>query len=193
MEIIGLTGSVAVGKSAVSKVIKSLGYSVFDADAGVACLFKNSEFLLKLKLDFPQAFANEIFQKDKLRKLVFSDSKKLQKLENIIHPLVYSQALDFIQQHQQKNLIFLEIPLLFEQSYQNICDKVIVVYTDEKIQKERFLQRDNMTLELWYQITNNQMPQDSKIELADYLIYNNDTHVMLMNKIITLIEKLNKL
>jgi dephospho-CoA kinase len=190
-KIIGITGSVAVGKSEVADIIRSQDFLVFDADKIVANLLQDQIILEKLKEIFPQIYEDNILQKNKLRNLVFSDTKNLDILEGFLHPLVYEAACKFIDKNQDQKLIFLEIPLLFEKSYDKFCDKIIVVYTDDKIQKNRFLNRKDMSIELFEQINKRQICQSNKIKLADYLIYNNDTRDMLLDKVIKIIKKLN--
>lgn len=148
MLIIGLTGSIGVGKSNVAKEFRLLGIDVFDADREVhKMLGRGGIAVKKIAEIFPETLANGAIDRKKLGDIVFKDSGKLQKLENIVHPLVRAAEHRFISKGRtlQKKMVVLDIPLLFEKGFNQACDYNIVVIAPLFIQRERVLRRSNMS------------------------------------------------
>lgn len=173
MVIIGLTGSIGMGKSTVAYQFAALGAKVCSADACVHKLMsKKGAAVGEIEKYFPDAVINGEIDRQVLGKIVFSDKEKLALLENILHPLVREMEDDFI--FRQKNLgakiIVLDIPLLFETDGHERVDFTVVVSAPAFIQKQRVMARKNMTTEKFERIIASQMQDLEKRNRADFII-----------------------
>ncbi|WP_455466083.1 dephospho-CoA kinase [Bartonella sp. B39] len=172
MKIIGLTGSIAMGKSTVADFFKQAGISVFSADDAVHQLYKSEPILSLIGRIFPSVVENGKVNRLKLSEILINDNKKLQTLEKIIHPLVRKKEKEFIDtaRQQGKKLIVLDIPLLFETNGEKRVDSVVVVSAPLAIQKERAMIRPNMNEKKFAFINAKQMSDEKKRECADFVI-----------------------
>lgn len=171
MKIIAITGSIGCGKTYIANLIKSLGYTVFDADKEVANFYKNSEFINLIKTYFSDCFENELLNKRKLRDLVFNDNHKLKKLESIIHPLLKQKLKQKIRKSVNKsNFIFIDAALIFEMNWDIYCDYIILADVDRKIQKQRVMKRDKISADDFEKIVAKQMDNNIKKEKSDLII-----------------------
>ncbi|WP_455479415.1 dephospho-CoA kinase [Bartonella sp. B23] len=172
MKIIGLTGSIAMGKSTVADFFKQAGISVFSADDAAYQLYKSEKILSLIGRIFPGVVENGKVNRLKLFNVLINDNKKLQTLEKIIHPLVHKKEKEFIDaaRKQEKKLIVLDIPLLFETNGEKRVDSVVVVSAPLSIQKERAMIRPNMNEEKFAFINAKQMSDEKKRERADFII-----------------------
>ncbi|WP_455480745.1 dephospho-CoA kinase [Bartonella sp. B12(2025)] len=172
MKIIGLTGSIAMGKSTVANFFKQAGISVFSADDAVYKLYKSEPTLSLIAHTFPSVVENGKVNRIKLSEILINDNKKLQTLEKIIHPFVQKKEREFIDRVRQqgKNLVVLDIPLLFETNSEKRVDSVVVVSAPLAIQKERAMIRPNMNEEKFAFINSQQMSDEKKRERADFII-----------------------
>lgn len=191
-KIIGLTGSIASGKSIVSNYLKDKGYQVIDADLIVKDLYENNEYLKReiVKVFSDNVVVNNKIDKKKISNLVFKDDLLLNKLNNIIHPLVIKKIITEI--NEKDGLIFLDIPLLFETGIDKICDVIIVIDVDDDIRLTRLLNRDEITYEKALSIDKKQMSSDLKKIQADYLINNNSDINNLYQEIENVLLKLKE-
>lgn len=171
MKIIAITGSIGCGKTYIANLIKSLGYTVFDADKEVANFYKNSEFIKLIKTYFSDCFENELLNKRKLRDLVFNDNHKLKKLESIIHPLLKQKLKQKIRKSVNKsNFIFIDAALIFEMNWDIYCDYIILADVDRKIQKQRVMKRDKISADDFEKIVAKQIDNNIKKEKSDLII-----------------------
>ncbi|WP_019223057.1 dephospho-CoA kinase [Bartonella rattaustraliani] len=172
MKIIGLTGSIAMGKSTVADFFKQAGLSVFSADEIVHQLYDSQPTLSLIENTFPDVVENGKINRQKLSKILINDHKKLQTLEKIIHPLVRKKEKEFIDTARKKGkkLVVLDIPLLFETKSERRVDFVVVVSAPPTIQKERAMIRPNMSEEKFAFIHAKQMPDEKKRERAHFVI-----------------------
>ncbi|EJF98212.1 dephospho-CoA kinase [Bartonella vinsonii subsp. arupensis Pm136co] len=172
MKIIGLTGSIAMGKSTVADFFKQAGISVFSADDAVHQLYKSEPTLSFIARTFPNVVENGKVNRFKLSEILINDNEKLQTLEKIIHPLVQKKEKEFIDTaHKQgKKLVVLDIPLLFETNGEKRVDKVVVVSAPLAIQKERAMIRPNMNEKKFAFIQARQMSDEKKRKRADFII-----------------------
>ncbi|EJF76503.1 dephospho-CoA kinase [Bartonella birtlesii] len=172
MKIVGLTGSIAMGKSTVADFFKQAGISVFSADDAVHQLYKDEPVVSLIARAFPSVIEDNKINRLKLSKILLNNHDKLQKLEKIIHPLVQEKEKEFIERahREEKKLVILEIPLLFETKSEKRVDSVIVVSAPRTIQKERAMIRQNMNEEKFAFINARQMPDKEKRERADFII-----------------------
>ena len=180
MKLIGLTGGIASGKSAVSGILRRLGAQVSDADALAREVVEPHQPAWD---EIVGTFGNEVLQPDqtldrkKLRKLVFDDPKARKQLEAITHPKIRRLAQDKIEQCAATGapLVVYEAPLLFETGIHLWLRPVILVASDRATQRRRLRERDNLTETEIEQHLGAQMSLEEKRKLADYVIDNNGT------------------
>lgn len=172
MKIIGLTGSIAMGKSTVADFFKQAGVPVFNADEVVHQLYESEPILSLIESTFPDVVENGKVNRQKLSQIFLNDHKKLQILEKIIHPLVQKKEEEFIYtaRKQEKKLIVLDIPLLFETKSEKRVDFVVVVSAPLAIQKKRAMTRSHMNEEKFSFINAQQMSDEKKRERAHFII-----------------------
>jgi len=175
MIILGLTGSIGMGKSTAAKMLGRLGCGVFDSDlAAYDAVKPTGEAFEAVALTFPQAWNKKghFIDRQILGNLVFSDGDARIKLEAILHPLIENKQYQYIKAQAAlgRKFVVLDIPLLFETDAQDRVDYSIVVTAPEFIQRQRVLTRANMTIEKFYNILNNQMPDSQKQALADFVV-----------------------
>ena len=169
--ILGLTGSIGMGKSTTARLFRQHGVPVYDADQVVHDLYRNEAVPLVQKL-FPAAVKDGAIDRVGLGKIVFGDPEALQKLEEIIHPLVHRAEREFVVKARESGipLIVLDIPLLLEKHGEARCDAIIVVSTDFSEQKRRVLSRPAMTEDKFNQIFARQVPDHEKRKRAHIVI-----------------------
>ena len=190
---IALTGNIAAGKSVVEKFLRDLNYPVIDTDKVVHDLFVNSE---ELNIQLREAFGrydictNDLIDRKKLAKVVFSDAKLLKRLEEITHPYIIDEVLKFFELHENENFTFVAVPLLYEVNWGYLFDKVILVAADDEIRMHRLMFRRNLSQEDALKRMNAQIPQEEKIKFADFVIYNNTNYVDLSRQINDVLCKL---
>ena len=172
--IIGITGSIACGKSTISNYLKSKGYIVIDADKiGHEAL---DDDYVKEKLIL--SFGNEILEdnkinRQKLGELVFGNSSNLNVLNSIIHPEIRKKILEKIDKNNDKELIFIDVALLFEAKFDDLVDKIIVVYVDKNTQLTRLMKRNSISKKEALSRIVSQMSPIEKAKLGDYTVNNN--------------------
>ncbi|PIR34122.1 MAG: dephospho-CoA kinase [Alphaproteobacteria bacterium CG11_big_fil_rev_8_21_14_0_20_44_7] len=171
--VIGITGMIASGKSYISGVFAEYGAAVQDSDKIAHEILDNEAFAQVSGL-FPEAINGGKVNRKVLGELVFADSKKLVQLEGIIHPLVRKRNLEFIKANQDKKIIILEIPLLFESKAETYCNYTIFVNVSRETLEKRALQRPNMSKEKLEKILARQLSAEEKARRADFVIDNND-------------------
>jgi dephospho-CoA kinase len=169
--ILGLTGSIGMGKSAVAAMFRGLGVPVFDADAAVHELQgPNGACLAPIERAFPGTTGPLGVDRQKLGAAVFGDPVKLKLLEQIVHPEVAEMRRAFLADHAEAPLIVFDIPLLFEKTGQHGLDAVVVVSAPAAVQRERVLARPGMTPEKFEQILKLQVPDSEKRARADHVL-----------------------
>lgn len=174
MRVLGLTGSIGMGKSTAAKMLRRLGVPVHEADAAVHRLFgPGGAAVPKIAAAFPETVVEGAVDRRKLGARVFGDPAALARLEAIVHPLVRQQALRFLRRHANRRtpLVALDIPLLFETGGERLCDAVIVVSAPPWLQAQRVLRRPGMTRERLEQIRRQQMPDAEKRRRAQFVVY----------------------
>ena len=170
-KIIGITGSIGMGKSTISSMLLKIGIPVFDSDAEVgAVLSNNVKIINQIYKRWPIAI---VFNKDKkivnkkiLGDIIFKTAKDKHFLESLIHPLVQKQRDLFIKLNKNKKLIALDIPLLFETNAYKICDYVLIADASNNIQRNRVLKRSNMTKQKFQLIKKNQFSNKERKRLS---------------------------
>lgn len=179
MVVIGLTGSIATGKSFVADIFREKNIAVFDSDFEVAKLLESQKVISFIKIcpKLGSTIKEDKIDKNILSKRVFNDKDALVSLENILHPLVEKKVQEFIKEKKLEKVIVLDIPLLFEKNYKKYCNKVITTYCSEITQRERALSRKNIDSERFDFIIKQQMPINLKALLTDYIVYTDVSEV----------------
>lgn len=172
--ILGLTGSIGMGKSETARMFLAEGVPVFDADAAVHALMgPGGAAVAPVEAAFPGVVRNDTVDRKLLGARVFNDPEALRRLEAIIHPLVRRMEQDFMADAAARGapIVVLDIPLLLETGGEGRCDKVVVVTASPEVQKARVLARPGMTEERLAAILAKQMPDAEKRKRADYVIH----------------------
>jgi len=170
--IIGVTGGISSGKSNVCSIIKEMGFEVIDCDEISYLLSKKGYPIYDAII---KAFGNDYLldnkeiDRKKLGRLIFNDNTKKELLNNISHPIIIDEIKRRIN-NSNNELIFLEAPLLYEAHIENLCDKVICVFLNEKYQVERLMARENIDKDYALAKIHSQMDLNIKKSLADYVI-----------------------
>ena len=174
MQVIGLTGSIAAGKSATAHICCQLGLPVHDSDAYVHQLLgPRGAAVQSILTKFGSIGSHEAgIDRQALGKIVFSDAAAKSWLENELHPRVAAHRDQFMRQHRywRSKIIVLDIPLLFEVGAEDICDIVITVWAPDFLRKQRALSRPHMTEERYKAIVTSQMPQTEKCQMSDFAL-----------------------
>ncbi|MEH3110149.1 MAG: dephospho-CoA kinase [Agrobacterium cavarae] len=171
MIVIGLTGSIGMGKTTTAKLFAEEGVPVCDSDAVVHDLYQN-EAVGPIANIFPDAVKDGTINRDRLSKILRENPAQFQALENIVHPLVRAKQDAFVdaQRGNGERFALLDIPLLFETKAEARVDAVVVVSCAPEIQRQRVLSRPGMTEEKFQMILGRQMPDGEKRKKADFLI-----------------------
>jgi dephospho-CoA kinase len=171
MIILGLTGSIGMGKSTTAGMFAAQGVPVNDADAVVHELYRGKAMPL-VAAAFPDAVVDGVVDRNRLSKAVLGDPAALKRLESIVHPLVREAEAQFIAHHRAAGtpLVVLDIPLLFEVSAQDRVDRIAVVTAPAEVQRERVLARPGMTVQKFEAILAKQVPDAEKRARADFVI-----------------------
>ena len=169
--ILGLTGSIGMGKSAVAAMLRDLGVPVFDADAAVHELQGPGGVLLPaIEAAFPGTTGPGGVERARLGAAVFGNPDELARLERIVHPAVGAMRAAFLERHAAAPLVVFDIPLLFEKGGHQQVDAIAVVSAPADVQRTRVLARPGMTEEKFEQILALQVPDAEKRARADYVI-----------------------
>lgn len=168
--LLGLTGSIGMGKSTTAQMFRDAGIPVWDADAAVHELYsKGGAAVPYFEERLPQAVIDGAVSRSALKELIASDPSVIKTLEEIVHPLVATHRADFLAAHNGPLVVF-DMPLLFEINAQDWLTSVLVVTAPPEVQKERVLARDKMTEAFFHQILSRQMPDAEKRARADHII-----------------------
>ena len=183
MIILGITGSVATGKTFVADFFKREGLDGFYADDVCHKLIQQNLRVIELiSRFFPGVEAQGIIDKHKLAQIVFHDNQQLDRLEEILHPYIENEMLWFIEQsgRSEGGICFVEVPLLFESGWHKYCTYTLVTHCDATLQKQRALDRPGMDTQKFSAILARQMPDDQKKQRANFVVDTGkgDTHTL---------------
>lgn len=189
--VLGLTGSIGMGKSTVAAMFRDLGVPVFDADAAVHELQGPGGALLpEIETAFPGTTGPLGVDRPRLGTAVFGDPAALKRLERIVHPAVGAMRADFLARHAAQPLIVFDIPLLYEKGANAEVQAVVVVSAPAEVQRARVLARPGMTEEKLAQILGLQVPDAEKVARADYVIDTGSTLAETRQAVTNLVRKL---
>ncbi len=191
MFILGLTGSIGMGKTTVAKRFIEHNIPVLNADEVVHDLYKG-DAAVTIENTFPGSVRDGVVDRKILSKIIMKDPEGFKKLEAIIHPLVREVEVKFIETSLQKghNIVVLEVPLLFETGMDELVDFTIVVSAPDDIRRARVLKRPGMTKEKLDSIIERQMPEGIKKSRADYIVDTSTEISETWKQIDTIIESL---
>ena len=190
---IGITGSIACGKSTVSNYLREKGYTIIDADKLGHIALTSDEVKEKLKKSFGYIILeNNEISREKLGKLVFGNNENLKVLNSIVHPYIRKIILQLQEKHRDERLVFLDIALLFEAGFEDLVEKIIVVHVDEKIQLARLMSRNALSKEQAMFRSESQMSSNDKSKLGDYVINNSNTKEETYRQIDLILDELER-
>ena len=186
--LIGITGSIAMGKSEAARYLASLGFPVFDSDSAVHKLYDSEQGAALISTLAPQAVVDGKVNRPKLSELVLNNKQLLGELEKIVHAEIQKQRTAFVDEARVAGAkaAILDIPLLFETGAEKHLDKVIVVSAPADIQRERALARPGMNAERLNLILARQMPDAEKCKRADAVIDTSLTLAEMQKSLLTL-------
>lgn len=168
--VIGLTGSIGMGKSTTAKTFADEGCAVWDADAAVHRLYaKGGDAVASISEVFPEAVIDGAVSRDALKTIISRDPQALRRIEQIVHPLVAQDRARFMAD-ADADCIVLDIPLLFETGGEARVDATVCVSVDAETQRKRVMERGTMTTDQFAAILAKQMPDADKRARADYVI-----------------------
>lgn len=188
MKKIAITGSYAVGKTSILSILKEMGYPTFDSDVYVGKLYQDVKFQNRIVQE-----VNDLdeFDREKLSKILYSNKQERKKVESIIHPMVMKEISDFAENNSNKDLVFCEVPLLFEVGLTHEFDISICIYCSEDIRLERAKKKKNFSQDKFDKLSEIQLDQEAKKKYADYVIDSNQEIEQLRVYINKLIEEIN--
>jgi dephospho-CoA kinase len=171
--VLGLTGSIGMGKSTTAAMFREAGVPVYDADAAVHATYaKGGACVEPLRAAFPGVVRDDAVDREALRQAVLGQPEELRRLSSIVHPIIRGEQRVFFEAARESgaDLIVMDIPLLFENGGQAQVDAVAVVTAPAEVQRDRVLQRDGMTPERFAAILAQQTPDAEKRAGADFVI-----------------------
>jgi dephospho-CoA kinase len=171
MIILGLTGSIGMGKSTTAKLFAEAGVPVYDADATVHKIYEG-EAAPAIEAAFPGTTVDGKVDRTRLSPLVLHDAEAMKRLEQIVHPMLTAYHRKFLDdaEHSGAPVAVVDVPLLFETGGEKRVDAVVVVTTSPENQRQRILARDNMTAEKLDAILARQLPDAEKRKRADFIV-----------------------
>ena len=168
--VIGLTGSIGMGKSETAKLFAAEGVPVHDSDAAIARLYaKGGAAVNVVAREFPDAVRDGAVDRTRLSALVVKDPAALKKLEALVHPLATADRLDFLRAAKEP-VVLMDVPLLFETGLDKEADAIVVVSAPEAVQRARVLARPGMTAEKFEHLKARQMSDAEKRQQAHYVV-----------------------
>ena len=173
MLLVGITGSIGMGKSTVAQMFKEHGYGVYNADDTVHYIYENDqEVIEKVERQFPGSTKNGVVNRLALRDILNKDPNKFRDLEQIVHPVTRKYQIIYIKKliEEGKMGCVLDVPLLFETGGEKYVDVSVVVTASEATQQSRVVLERKVPLEIFNAIKDQQMPDRDKLKKADYII-----------------------
>jgi dephospho-CoA kinase len=191
---IGLTGNIGSGKSIVSEMFKVIGIPIYSADEK-AKHFLNSE---EVKIAIASKFGNELLSesneidKDRFAKLIFNNKENLDYANSLIHPLVMADFEKWCKEFSEQNYVLMESAIIFESHLEKLFDKIVVVYCPKELRLKRVMGRDKVDEERVLARIKNQLSDNEKNKLADFIIQNDDT-ILVIPQVIEIDKKIKNI
>lgn len=190
---VGITGGIGSGKSTISEIFSLCGVPVYIADKESKKLTNSSPIIReKLIKNFGDTiYVNGVLNKSLLASYIFGNKNNLELVNSIIHPEVEKDYLNWVVNNKKYNIVAKEAAILFESGFQKFVDKVIMVYTPLEMRIERTMKRDGISREKVLERINNQMSDEKKIKLSDFVIVNDGTE-SLIGQVISILNQLKQ-
>src|SRR6478752_7858785 len=194
MRILGLTGSIGMGKSTTAKLFAEAGVPVYDADAAVHQLYEG-EAAPAIEAAFPGTTVHGKVDRPKLSARVVHDPAAIKRLEQIVHPMLGASRQKFLDDAEQSGapVAVVDVPLLFETGGEKRVDAVVVVTTTPEVQRQRILTRDNMTGEKLEALLARQLPDAEKRKRADFVVDTSHGHDPVRGRIRDILDQAAKM
>ncbi|MGA9824303.1 MAG: dephospho-CoA kinase [Methylocystis sp.] len=172
MLLLGLTGSIGMGKSTTADMFRAEGAPVYDSDRLVHDIY-NGPAAMEIERAFPGATVGGVVERNRLARFVLGDAEAMKRLEAIVHPLVWEGRRRFLDEQARKGvkIAVLDIPLLFETGADKDVDAIVVVTAPKSLQRARVLARANMTEQKFESILARQTPDEEKRRRADFIVH----------------------
>lgn len=192
---VGITGNIAAGKSTVEEFLKEKGYKVLDADDLAHDLLREKSVKAKIieAFDGYDIIENGELSRPKLGNIIFTSQKDRQLLESILHPLIKDEIRQFFSASEKReDIVFVSVPMLFEAKFEDVFDKIVLVYADDDIRMQRLIDRNDLNEEMAQNRLDIQMSQDKKKPLSAFILFNNESLDDLIVQVDDLVEKLTE-
>lgn len=191
MQSIGITGSIASGKSSIVRFIELLGFPVFKADTAGREVLQSPQIIKQIKVHFGlEIMDGENIDRKKLANIVFQNENKLKILNAIVHPAVIESYQNW-KNNQKSTLVFHESAIIFEHQLEHLFDKTICVYAPEELCIQRAIKRDQTSIEEVKDRLKNQLDPEEKCRKADFTILN-DEKIAIIPQVLSIVEKIQK-
>lgn len=189
---VGITGGIGSGKTTVCKIFEQLGISVYYSDLRAKDIMSENQ---SVKQQILELFGELTYTENKLNtkyisKIVFNDKIMLNRLNAIVHPAVYADAIDWFKQHQNENYVLYESALLLANGKNNLVDKFILVIADEEVRISRVMKRDQSDRKSVLERMNNQHSQKSQMAYADFIVNNNQDYSHIEHQVLAIHNQL---
>ncbi len=186
MKKIGITGSLASGKTSASKILSKKGGPLFSADSVVSKFYKNSSF--KNKITKTLKISSKTNFKSEVKKKVLANKNNLKKIEKIFHPKVRKEMFFFLKKNKNRNFVFLEIPLLIESNLTKYFDVIIFIKAKRNIRQKRYISKYKKSVELFNLLDKKQIRDTKKLKHCDHVVINNHSLSNLKNKLFDILK-----
>lgn len=190
--VVGITGGIGSGKTTFCKVLRDRGYLVYDTDHQ-ARLLQNNDASLRQAIQ--AVFGHDIYNENgldrkKLGTIVFDNPALLKQLSEMVHPIVRKNFVEWIAQHPDSDLLFVECAILFEGGFDQFTQRNVLITADEQVRIKRVQKRDKISVELIKKRMSNQWPDNKKRALSDYVVYTDDDMIPTETKVDEIIKAL---
>ena len=171
---VGITGSIGSGKTLATNFFKELGYKVLDADQMNQDLLKNEAVVKEINRSLFNK-DSKILDKTLIKEVIFKDKTKKETLENILHPIIYKMMEEALKTLEQEEIVFIDVPLLFEAGFDKLTDYNLVIFTSEEQQVKRLIKRDKIDKNTSYLRIKGHWDIKEKMNESDYVINNDES------------------
>jgi len=178
---VGITGGIGSGKSMVCEIFKMIGVPVYHADLEARSLMASNAQIIDQLIHI---FGKKIYRQNKLDRerlaaLIFNDEEKIQKVNSIVHPIVFEHFFSWVELHKEHKYVIKEAAILFESGADKHLDKIITITAPEALKIKRVMERDNVIESEVRNRMKNQLDEEEKIKRSDYVIINDDKQLLI--------------
>ncbi len=178
---LGITGGIGSGKSTVCGIFARMGVPVYNADERAKWLVDHHPSMQQAISDVfgEKSFENGKYNREYIASIVFKDKTMLEKLNSIIHPVVLQDWEEFCIEHKSDTYVIKEAAIMLEAGGRDTIDKIVLVHSPAELRIQRLMERDQLDRKAIELRMNSQMPEEEKMKLADYIIYNDNEHSLI--------------